>query len=93
MKKTLLQILVVSLLWFGILCLCIRLGGDGLTLYFEQPPEATGMLVRFDPENIVSLAGSQVLTEEQEVQLLCRCAARKNRGDCCLGRTGRGLPV
>ena len=76
MKKTLLQILIVSLLWFGILCLCIRLGGDGLTLYFEQPPEATGMLVRFDPENIVRLADSQVLTEEQEVQLLFAAVQR-----------------
>ena len=69
MKKTLLQIVIASLLWLGILCLCIRLGGDGLTLYFEQPPEATGMVVRFDPENIVCLADSQVLQEEQEVQL------------------------
>ena len=76
MKKTLLQILMISLLWLGILCLCIRLGGDGLTLYFEQPPEATGMLVRFDPENIVKLVDSRILQEEQEVQLLFAAVQR-----------------
>ena len=76
MKKTLLQILMISLLWLGVLCLCIRLGGDGLTLYFEQPPEATGMLIRFDPENIVKLADSQILQEEQEVQLVFAAVQR-----------------
>ena len=69
MKKTFLQILMASLLWFGILCLCIRLGGDGLTLYFEQPPEASGMEVRFEPENIVQLSDSRVLPDAQEVEL------------------------
>ena len=49
---------------------------ERVTLYFEQPPEATGMLVRFDPENIVRLADSQVLTEEQEVQLLFAAVQR-----------------
>ena len=76
MKKMFLQILIVSILFLGILCLCIRLGGNGLVLYFEQPPEATGMEVRFDPENIVQLADSQVLTEEQEVQLLFHAVQR-----------------
>ena len=76
MKKTLLQILMISLLWLGVLCLCIRLGGDGLTLYFEQPPEATGMLIRFDPENIVKLADSRILQEEQEVQLVFAAVQR-----------------
>ena len=76
MKKLFLQILIVSILFLGILCLCIRLGGNGLVLYFEQPPDATGMEVRFDPENIVRLADSQVLTEEQEVQLLFHAVQR-----------------
>ena len=69
MKKTILQILMASLLWFGVLCLCIRLGGEGLTLYFEQPPEASGMEVRFAPENIVRLSDSLALPKAQEVQL------------------------
>ena len=69
MKKTILQILIASFLWLGILCLCIRLGGEGLTLYFEQPPEASGMEVRFDPENIVRLSDSRRLSNTQEVQL------------------------
>ena len=69
MKKTLLQILTASFLWLGILCLCIRLGGEGLTLYFEQPPEASGMEVRFSPEDIVRLSDSRELPDGQEVQL------------------------
>ena len=69
MKKTILQILAVSILWFGILCLCIRVGGEGLTLYFEQPPEASGMEVHFDPENIVRLSDRRELPDEQEIQL------------------------
>ena len=69
MKKTLIQILAASLLWVCVLCLCIRLGGDGLTLYFELPPEAKGMELRFSPEQVVQLADSRVLEEEQELAL------------------------
>ena len=69
MKKTILQILAASILWCGILCLCIRFGGEGLTLYFEQPPESSGMEVRFDPENIVRLSDSRNLPNGREIQL------------------------
>ena len=69
MKKTILQILAASILWCGILCLCIRFGGEGLTLYFEQPPESSGMEVRFAPANIVRLSDSLALPKAQEVQI------------------------
>ncbi len=69
MKKTLTQLLAVTILWLIVLFLFIRFGGDGLVLYFELPPEADGMEVRFSPEGIVSLADSRILEEEQEVQL------------------------
>lgn len=69
MKKTLIQILAASLLWLCVLCLCIRLGGDGLTLYFEMPPEADGMEMRFSPEQVVQLADSRILEDEQELAL------------------------
>ena len=67
MKKTITQILALTICWLAVLFLCIRIGGDGLILYFERPPEAEGMELRFEPEQIVELADSRVL--EDEVQL------------------------
>ena len=69
MKKTLIQIFAANLIWLSVLCLCIRFGGDGLTLYFELPPEAKGMEIRFSPEEIVQLADSRVIEDEQEIAL------------------------
>ena len=67
MKRILLQILAALLLWTGVLFLCVRFGADGLTLYFEQPPEAAGMSIRFEPEGIVQVAESREIPESQEV--------------------------
>ena len=69
MKKTLIQTLAASVFWFCVLCLCIRFGGDGLTLYFEVPPETSGMEIRFSHEEIVQLADSRIHEEENELTL------------------------
>ena len=69
MKKLFFHLAGVTLFWVLVLFLCIRFGGDGLILYFELPPEAGGMEVRFEPEEIVQLADSRILESEQEIQL------------------------
>lgn len=69
MRKGILQILAAAFLCLGILCLCIRFGGDGLTLYFEVPPDASEMEVSFQPEGIVELADSRISEDGQEFML------------------------
>ncbi len=69
MKKGILQILAAALFWIAVLFLCLRLGGGGLTLYYEVPPDAERMEVRFEPEGIVQLEESRILEEENQVGL------------------------
>ena len=67
MKKAILHILIALFAWLCVLFLCIRIGGDGLLLYFELPPGTSGVEVRFDPEGVVRLKESRVMEEEQEL--------------------------
>ena len=67
MKKAILHILIALFAWLCVLFLCIRIGGDGLLLYFELPPGASGVEVRFDPESVVRLEESRVMEGEQEL--------------------------
>ncbi len=67
MKKTVIQILAAILFWLAVLFLCVRFGTHGLTLYFERPPEASGMEVSFQPEQVVELAESSVTEDGTEL--------------------------
>ena len=69
MSKTIRNILCAAFIWLVVLCLCVRFGGAGLTLYFELPPGANGVEVRFEPEDIVQLSDQVILSDEQELVL------------------------
>ena len=56
MKKVLLGILFAVLAWTLILFLCMVFGSDGLSLFFETPPEGGDLTVRFDPEGIIRVS-------------------------------------
>ena len=53
MRRTWIRLLAALTLCVGAFALCLCLGRGGLTLYFEIPPEATGVSFRFEPEGIV----------------------------------------
>lgn len=76
MRKTLLQLLAALAVWAGVFALCLVLGGGGLTLYFEVPPEATGMSFRTEPEGIVALAESRYSEDGEELALHLRAQGR-----------------
>ena len=78
MRKLLLQLVAALLIWAAVFALCLALGEGGLTLYFEVPPEATGMSFRFEPEGVVRLAESRVSPDGSE--LAARFTA-ENRGE------------
>ena len=67
MKKTLLRLAVAFLLWAGIFLICLYFGGDSLTLFFEVPPESTGVSLRFEKEGIVSLEESRYSADGSEL--------------------------
>ena len=53
MRKTWIQLLAALAVWALVFTLCLALGPGGLTLYYEVPPEAEGVSLRFEPEGIV----------------------------------------
>ena len=67
MRKTWLQLFAAFMFWAGIFVLCLGMGRGGLTLYFEIPPEATGISLRFEPEGIVSQTDSRVSDDGSEL--------------------------
>lgn len=67
MKRTWVRLLGAALLWTGVFALCLLLGGRGLTLYFEIPPEATEAAFRFDPEGIVLVRESRTSPDGSEL--------------------------
>ena len=67
MKKTWIRLLAALVLWAGVFALCLWLGRGGLTLYFEVPPEATGVSFRFEPEGIVRQTESRVSQDGSEL--------------------------
>ncbi len=69
MRRLLLRLFAALLVWIGVFALCLALGGRGLTLYFEVPPEATDSSLRFEPEGIVSLRDSRLSADGSELAL------------------------
>ena len=49
------RLLAAALLWACVFFLCLRIGGGGLTLFYEVPPEATGHRLVFRPEGIAKV--------------------------------------
>ncbi len=67
MKKASVRLLLALALWIGVFALCLCLGRGGLTLYFEVPPESTGVSVRFEPEGIVRASRSELSEDGGEL--------------------------
>ena len=67
MRRTWIRLLAALALCVGVFVLCVALGGGGLTLYFEVPPEATGFSLRLEPEGIVQAASSRVSEDGSEL--------------------------
>ena len=61
------RLLAAFVLWVVIFGLCLAFGRGGLTLYFEIPPEATGVSLRFEPEGIVREAEHRVSADGSEL--------------------------
>lgn len=67
MQKTWVRLAAAFAALLAVFALCLRLGRGGLTLYFEVPPEATEVSVRFEPEGIVREAESRVSPDGSEL--------------------------
>ncbi len=76
MRRTLLELLLALAVWTGIFALCLLLGGGGLTLYFEVPPEAEGMRFETDPAGIVTLADTSRSADGEELALRLKAQSR-----------------
>ena len=69
MKKIFLQILLAVLFWALILFFCTAFGSNELRLYFETPPENGKLTVRFEPEGIVQVSGTQLSEDGRETEI------------------------
>ena len=61
------RLLAALAVWTAVFALCLGLGPRGLTLYFEIPPEATGVSFRYEPEGIVRQTDSRVSDDGAEL--------------------------
>ena len=62
-----LQLFLAALLCIGIFAVCLHFCKGSLTLYFEVPPDATGMSIQFEPEGIVRLNESRLSEDGAEL--------------------------
>ena len=69
MKRVFWQILAAVLFWTLILFLCMVFGADGLSLYFETPPEPADMKVCFEPEGIIRVSDIKSPEDGQETEI------------------------
>lgn len=76
MRRTLLALLLALAVWSGIFALCLLLGGGGLTLYFEVPPEAAGMRFETEPAGVVALTDTSYSADGAELLLHLRAEGR-----------------
>ena len=67
MNRVWIRLLAALALWTAVFALCLGLGRGGLTLYFEIPPEATGVSFRFEPEGIARVTDSRVSADGKPV--------------------------
>ena len=63
------QLLAAFAVWALIFALCLGFGRGGLTLYFEVPPEAEDVSLRFEPEGIIREAGSSLSPDGSELAI------------------------
>ena len=63
------RLLAAALLWACVFFLCLRIGGGGLTLFYEVPPEATGHRLVFRPEGIAKVSESQLSADGTELSV------------------------
>lgn len=66
----LLKLLAAGIAWLLVFFLCLRIGGGGLTLFFEVPPDADGYALTFSPEGIAM--ASQMKTSADGTELAVR---------------------
>ena len=69
MRRTWIQLLAAFLLWALVFALCLGFVRGSLTLYFEVPPEAKGVTLRFEPEGIVQQAESGFSSDGNELSV------------------------
>ena len=69
MRRVWIRLLAAFVLWVAVFALCLGFGRGGLTLYFEIPPEATGVSVRFEPEGIVREAERRISEDGSELEV------------------------
>ena len=63
------RLLAAALLWACVFFLCLRIGGGGLTLFYEVPPEATGHRLVFRPEGIAKVSESELSADGTELSV------------------------
>ena len=73
-----LQFLAAGLMWLCIFFLCLRIGGGGLTLFFEIPPEAGGYEISLAPEGIICVADSVTSADGAELSVQLEPLLRGN---------------
>lgn len=69
MKRLVLPVLAALLVWIVIFFLCAVYLSDGLSLRFETPPEGGELRVRFDPEGIAAVSGTELLPDGLETEV------------------------
>lgn len=69
MKRIFFQILIAVLFWTFVFFICVVFGSDGLRLYFETPPEASDLTVRFEPEGIIQVSDIRVSEDGHETEI------------------------
>lgn len=63
------RFLAAALVWALVFFLCLRIGGGGLTLFYEVPPDAAGYDFSFRPEGIVQAAESTLSSDGTELSV------------------------
>lgn len=63
------QILAAALFWLGIFFLSLRIGGGGLTVFYDVPPEAADYEILLEPEGIVRVANDEISADGTELSL------------------------
>ena len=67
MRKTWIQLLAAAAAWAVIFFLGLSFGRGGLTIFFEVPPEATGVAFHYEPEGIVHETDSRLSQDGSEL--------------------------
>ncbi|MBO5555988.1 MAG: YdcF family protein [Oscillospiraceae bacterium] len=71
-----LQLLAAALLWLCVFAAWLCIGGGGLTLFYEIPPEATGQELAVRPEGIVRVTESRPSADGTELAIRMESVGR-----------------